>query len=197
MKYGFYDTEVVAHFMKGLLMSIPMTYSALCKDLNRHYGVIQEIQKRFELPVFKGAAYSESYAVFLQKIIHLRILSVSFENLMELWRLECALMRVLHADSTGSPTWFLDSCGSKGHTSRRLFLSNFDIGTAMPSGAIQLGLNFSAAAPELFSGSEMGEDGLVILNDYLTAFARVRDSIAGEVGTVRSALALAARVTKK
>jgi hypothetical protein len=106
-------------------------------------------------------------------------------------------MRLLHADSTGSPTWFLDSCGSKGHALRRLFLSNYDIGVAVPSGAIQLGLNFSATAPELFSGSEMGEDALTILKSYLVTYARIRSSIGDETDNVRSALTIGKRVIGK
>jgi hypothetical protein len=173
------------------------TLATITTVLNRHPGVIQDIQKRFGLPVFKGAAYTDSYASFLRTIIHLRILSVSFDNLTELWRLECALMRLLHADSTGSPTWFLDSCGSKGHALRRLFLSNYDIGVAVPSGAIQLGLNFSATAPELFSGSEMGVDALTILKSYLVTYARIRSSIGDETDNVRSALTIGKRVIGK
>ena len=45
-----------------------MTFSALCTALNRHPGVIKDIQKRFGLPVFKGAAYSDSYAAFLRRL---------------------------------------------------------------------------------------------------------------------------------
>jgi hypothetical protein len=83
--------------------------------------VIQDIQKRFELPLLKGAAYSAC----LRTIIHLRIFGVSFDSLTQLWRLEKSVMRLLHADSTGSPTWFLDSCGATGRCSRRLLLGNF------------------------------------------------------------------------
>ena len=137
---------------------MPGTLSTLSKALNRHTGVIQDIQKRFELPVFKGAAYSDAYVAFLRTIIHLRIFSVSFESLTHLWHLEKAVMRLLHADTTSSPTWFLDSCGSKRHRSHRLLLSNYDLGSHLASGSVQLGLDFASATPELFTSAEMGDN---------------------------------------
>lgn len=167
---------------------MPTTLSKLCAALNRPYGVIQDIQKRFELPVLKGAAYSDAYVAFLRTIIHLRIFSVSFESLTHLWHLEKAVMRLLHADSTGSPTWFLDSCGSKRHRSHRLLLSNYDLGTHLASGSVQLGLDFSAATPELFTSAEMGEDVLQAINLYLKDYHALAPSIRAEIPNLLSAL---------
>ncbi len=74
------------------------------------------LQARFELPTFEGAGYSEAYLEFLRGIISLRVLNVSEESLRDLWRLEIKLLQLLHVDSTGSKTWFLDSCGQTGHS---------------------------------------------------------------------------------
>lgn len=38
------------------------------------------------------------------------------------------LLVMLHADSTGSPTWFLDSCGAATSPKRRLLLTNYELG---------------------------------------------------------------------
>lgn len=165
-----------------------MTFSALCTALNRHPGVIQDIQKRFGLPVFKGAAYSDAYVAFLRTIIHLRIFSVSFDSLTRLWQLEQSVMRLLHADTTGSPTWFLDACGAKGRRSRRLLLSNYDLGTHLASGSVQLGLDFSAATHELFTSAEMGEDVLQAINLYLKEYRAIALSIRAELPNLRAAL---------
>lgn len=167
---------------------MPTTLSKLCTALNRPYGVIQDIQKRFELPVLKGAAYSDAYVAFLRTIIHLRIFSVSFDSLTRLWQLEQSVMRLLHADSTGSPTWFLDSCGAKGHRSRRLLLSNYDLGTHLASGSVQLGLDFSAATHELFTSAEMGEDVFQAINLYLKDYRALALSIRAELPNLRAAL---------
>jgi hypothetical protein len=150
--------------------------------------VIQDIQKRFELPVLKGASYNDAYVAFLRTIIHLRIFSVSFDSLTRLWQLEQSVMRLLHADSTGSPTWFLDSCGAKGRRSHRLLLSNFDLGTHLASGSVQLGLDFSNATPELFTSAEMGEDVLQAINLYLKDYHALAPSIRAEIPNLRSAL---------
>ena len=167
---------------------MPVTLSKLCAALNRPYGVIQDIQKRFELPVFKGAAYSDAYAAFLRTIIHLRIFSVSFDSLTQLWHLEKAVMRLLHADSTGSPTWFLDSCGSKRRRSHRLLLSNYDLGSHIASGSVQLGLDFASATPELFTSAEMGEDVLKALTLYLKDYRAIALSLRAELPNLRAAL---------
>ena len=167
---------------------MPGTLSTLSKALNRHTGVIQDIQKRFELPVFKGAAYSDAYAAFLHNIVILRLLSISFDTLTHLWQIEKAIMRLLHADSTGSPTWFLDSCGSKRHRSHRLLLSNYDLGTHLASGSVQLGLDFASATPELFTSAEMGEDVLQAINLYLKDYHALAPSIRAEIPNLRSAL---------
>jgi hypothetical protein len=41
------------------------------------------------------------------------------------------------------------------------------IGIAIPAPALQLGLNFATAPPELFPGKEMDEDALRVLNDII------------------------------
>jgi hypothetical protein len=80
----------------------------------------------------------------------------------------CSQLRInLHVDSSGSKTWFLDSCAAITRRDRRLLLSNYDIGIAVPAHAIQLGLNFAATLPELFAGKEMGEDALRVLTDII------------------------------
>ncbi|MDD5706945.1 MAG: hypothetical protein PHR35_13565 [Kiritimatiellae bacterium] len=147
--------------------------------------MIQDIQKRFELPVLKGAGYSDSYAVFLRTIIHLRLFGIAFDQLKHLWKLEWAIMRLLHADSTGLPTWFLGSCTVTTQLSSRLLLSRFDIGVALPSGSIQLGLDFAppTKTSDLFTSTEMGEDVLYTINLYLKEHA-----LRAELPTVQSAI---------
>jgi hypothetical protein len=75
---------------------------------------------------------------FFQTVVHLRTLSITEEMLRDLWHLEKKLLVLLHADSTGSPTWFLDSCGVTTRNKRRLLLTNYELGAAVHGKGVQL-----------------------------------------------------------
>jgi len=60
----------------------------IAKALNRSAVYLQGLQKRFDLPILKGANYSGSYLLFLQTVISLRTLNISEETILELWRIE-------------------------------------------------------------------------------------------------------------
>ena len=166
------------------------SFADLVADLNRPAVYLHGLQSRFELPSFSGVGYSEAYLMFLRKLIYLRSLSISEETLRDMWHLEKKLLELLHVDSTGSPTWFLDANGAKDNPQRRLLLSNYDLGVEVPSKTLQLGLNFADKMPEFFAGKEMGEDALRVLNDYLKLNAKVRSDIAAELPVMRAALKL-------
>ena len=165
-----------------------MTLGEMAKALNRSPLYLGGLQKRFELPVLKGAGYTEAYGAFLRAIIALRTLGIAEETLLRLWKIECALLRLLHVDSAGSPTWFLDACGPTIHRKRRLLLSNYDLGVDVPAKAVQLGLDFADQRKELFAGKEMGEDALRLLNTYLDLYGRIRADVRSELPHVRKAV---------
>ena len=170
------------------------TFADLAKALNRSTVYVSGLQSRFELPMLDGAGYSEAYLAFLQTVLHLRTLSITEETLRDLWHIEKKLLVLLHADSTGSPTWFLDSCGATTSPKRRLLLTNHDMGGEVHGKSVQLGLDFTGTVPELFSGDEMGEDALRVLNDYRKLHARIRAGIKAELPQVRAAVRWAKRV---
>lgn len=170
------------------------TLGDMAKALNRSTVCLHGLQLRFELPVCEGAGYSEAYLAFLRTVVHLRALNVSEESLRDLWHLEKKLLQLLHVDSTGSPTWFLDACGQTSHPRRRLLLTNYDLGVEVPAGRLQLGLNFSKDLPELFAGKEMGEDALRVLGEYLRLYSRIRADVAAEAPLLRLAVAWAKRL---
>jgi hypothetical protein len=165
----------------------------MAEKLNRPPVMLRGLQRSFKLPVCRGAGYSESYLAFLDTVLALRTLNVTEKTLLKLWRIERKLMRMLHADTTGSPTWFLDSCGSARNRKRRLLLSHFDIGATLPSGGIQLGLAFAEPQRELFTSREMGEDVLTVLNLYAGLHDEIRDSVRAEMPRLFSALSLTKR----
>ena len=136
----------------------------------------------------KALAYSDAYLEFLTKLAHLRALSIPEAALRNLWHIEKKLLLLLHADTNGSPTWFLDACGATSHPEQRLLLSNYDIGVEIPSKTLQLGLNFSDKLPELFTGRQMGEDGLRVLHDYLQLCTRIHSDIRAELPLIRAAI---------
>ena len=163
------------------------TLGYMAKALNRSPVYLSGLQARFELPVWEGAAYSDAYLAFFRTVVYLRALFISEEAVRDLWHIERKLLALLHADSTGSPTWFLDACGQTAHRNRRLLLTNFDMGVEVPAKMVQLGLDFSGSLPELFAGKEMGEDAMRVLNDYLKLHARFRADITAELPLVRAA----------
>jgi hypothetical protein len=170
------------------------TFADLAKALNRSTVYLSGLQSRFELPNFDGAGYSEAYLAFLQTVVHLRTLSITEETLRDLWHIEKKLLVLLHADSTGSPTWFLDSSGAITSPKRRLLLTNYELGAEVQGKGVQLGLNFADTTPELFAGLEMGEDALRVLNDYRKLHSRIREDVGAELSQVRTAAVWARRL---
>jgi hypothetical protein len=162
--------------------------------LNRPAVVITGIQSRFGLPTFEEAGYSDAYVAFLRTVVHLRTLGIAEERLLRLWTLEKKLLQLNHADSTGSKTWFLDSCGAITHRDRRLLLSNYDLGTAVLARALQLGLNFTKELPELFAGTDMGEDALRVLNEIIPLHSAIRADVAAELPHLRETVKWAAHL---
>ncbi len=172
------------------------TLGDMAKVLNRSAVHLRGVQARFELPVLEGAGYADAYLAFFRTVVFLRVLNVPEESLRTLWRLEKKLLQLLNMDSaaTGSPTWFLDACGRTTHPRRRLLLTNHDLGVDLPSGTLQLGLNFATELPELFAGKAMGEDALRVLGEYLKLYGRIQADMGAEVSIVRAATRWAVRL---
>jgi len=164
------------------------TLAAIAKTLNRPVVYLRGLQERFELPSFGGAGYPAAWLNCVRTIVYLRILNIPEETLRELWHLEKKLLQLLHMDTTGSPTWFLDACGQKSHPDRRLLLTNCHLGTSLrAAAAVQPGLNFSPRAPEFFPSTAMGEDALAVLRDCLKIHVRIHSDITAELPVVRAA----------
>jgi hypothetical protein len=173
------------------------TLADMAKTLNRPTVYLAGLQARFELPVLPGAGYSEAYLAFLQSVVHLRSLNVPEDALRDVWHLEKKLLQMLHVDSTGSPTWFLDACGQTTHPRRRLLLSNHDLGVEIHARMLQLGLNFTEGLPELFASKEMGEDALRVLGEYLKLHVRIQAEATAELPQLRATLAWAKRLGER
>ena len=164
------------------------TLSEMASRLSRSTVYVSGLQKRFELPVLGGAAYSPAYVAFLRGLIFLQTFNVKEETLRDLWQLEKKLLQLLHVDATGSPTGFLDSCGPTAHTKRRLLLSNHDLGVEIHTRMLQPNLQFTAGSPELFAGQEMGEDALRVLSEYIKLHTGICAGVQAERPLVREAL---------
>jgi hypothetical protein len=176
-------------------MPAPHTLADIAKALNRTAVVISGLQDRYELPPSDASGYSDAYLAFLRAVVYLRTLGIAEERLLRLWHLEKKLLQLLHVDSTGSKTWFLDSCGAITGRDRRLLLTNYDIGIAVPAHALQLGLNFAEKTRELFAGKEMGEDALRVLNDIIPLQAATRADVAAELPHLRQTIKWATRLS--
>ena len=160
----------------------------MAANLNRSTVYLSGLQKRFELPTFEGVTYPDAYLEFFRTVVYLRTFGISEETLRDLWVLEKKLLTLLHVDSTGSPTWFLDACGRTTHRERRLMLSNFDLGISLGAREVQTGLDFSDRLPELFEGKVMGEDALRIWDDCLKHQKSIHSGVRSELLRVRDAV---------
>lgn len=168
----------------------------MAKTLNRDVVYLSGLQKRFALPAYEGATYPEAYLEFLRTVVYLRTFGISEESLRDLWILEKKLLTLLHADSTGSQTWFLDACGRTKHQERRLMLSNFDLGIPLAAREVQTGLDFSDRLPELFEGKAMGEDALRLLDECLKLEKGILKDVRSELPHVRAATKWAGHLPK-
>ena len=169
-------------------MPAKMTLGEMAKALNRPAVYLTGLQRRFELPVLEGAAYSYAYFGFLRTLVHLRILGIAEELLLELWKTEKHLLQLLHFDTTGSPTWYLDQCGQGNHTDRRLLLSKHDMGPEYEHRMLQPHLDFSVAPRGLFSSKEVGDDVLLVLGRYRDLCADLCAAAAEEAPQLRATL---------
>lgn len=173
-----------------------LSLADLSKALNRPAVYISGLQTRFELPQLHSIADSKAVLEFLRGIIALRAFNVPEESLRDLWRLEKKLLQLVHADSAGSPTWYLDACGQGADRRRRLLLSNYDVGMDLTAGALQLGLDFASRPTELFAGKEMGEDAMRVLAQCVAINQKIFRQIKSELPGIRSAINWAAPLAK-
>jgi hypothetical protein len=172
------------------------TLADMATNLNRSTVYLSGLQKRFELPACEGAGYPDAYLEFFRTVVYLRTFGVSEESLRDLWILEKKLLTLLHVDSTGSRTWFMDACGRTTHRERRLMLSNFDLGIPLNAREVQTGLDFSDRLPELFEGKAMGEDALRVLDECLKLEKTILKDVRAELPHVREAVKWAAHLPK-
>jgi hypothetical protein len=168
----------------------------LAKALNRPAVYLSGLQTRFDLPPLQTIRNSHSLLEFLRAIIALRAMNVSEESLRDLWRLEKKLLQLLHVDSAGSPTWYLDACGLLTDRHRRLLLSNYDLGLDLTACGLQLGLDFANRPAELFAGKEMGEDAIRVLTQIVHMNGAIHRQIKSELPHIRSAINWAAPLVK-
>lgn len=169
-------------------MAAGMTLGEMAKALHRPAVYLLGLQKRMDLPVLEGAAYSPAYFALLRKIVHLTLLGVAEKDLLDLWRTEKHLLQLLHLDATGSPTWYLDECTRVRHSDRRLLLTNQDLGPEFKARILQPQLDFDARPRGLFSHKEAGDDERRVLERYLELYGRLQAVAAAEAAQLRNAL---------
>jgi hypothetical protein len=169
-------------------MPVKMTLGEIAKALNRPIVYLMGLQRRFELPVLDGAAYSGAYFALFRKIVQLRVLSVPEDVLVDLWKTEKHLLTLLHFDNPRSSTWFLDQCERNGNLDRRLMLTHHDMGLEFANRMLQPQLDFDPSASGLFSHREAGDDVLHVLGRYRKLAAAVVSTAEAEASTLRASL---------
>ena len=167
-------------------MASHISIAEMAKALNRPVVYLVGLQKRFELPVCES--YSAAYVEFLRKIVHLRIMGVSEDRLVDLWKTEKHLLDLLHFKGDGTPTWFLDECTHAGHRERRLLLTHHDMGEGFNSKTVQPGLDFNPSSGGLFTQREIGDDALRVLGQYRKLANEVLAIVEAESDQLRAAV---------
>lgn len=178
------------------------TLAALCRTLGRDALYVRNLQRLLELHVPEGGeGYSPAYVAFMEKITALRALHVPQSDITELFAVEKKILVLLHVDTlTNSPTWYLDDCGACDEKAPseagRLLLSGYRLGFSLDAEAVQHSLDFGPRNPELFKGTDMGEDIRRVVDKYLGLLGGVRQRIAKEKPVLENALSWAGRVLK-
>lgn len=171
-------------------MSKTYTFSELCTSLKKPQVYVRNLQTGLDMySAVNGERYSEPYFRFFQKIVALRTLNISLEDIRDLFIKEKRIMEMLHVDTASdSPTWFLDNCEFDGRSDSRLFLTSYDLGVPLYSGQVQPQLNFEGERKELFTGPAMGEDVREFCKVYWRQLEKLKRRIQDEKQVLRNAL---------
>lgn len=179
-----------------------LPFQELCEVLGKEPFYVRNLQRQLELPVPKDhTGYSESHAIFLEKVVALRAFHIAPDDIKELLDTEMKILRMLHVDSlTPSPTWHLEGCSGaefEEPAADRLLLTGYRLGFALDAQAIQHTLDFGQRNPELFKGSEMGEDLRQVLRKYHAVVDRIKGRIVREKPVLENALEWARRILRR
>ena len=159
------------------------------------------LEKLFSLPVLKSnQKYSDGHRLFLEKIINLKTLGVSNDDIVKLLVLEKTILHLLQIDSLNdAPTWYLDHCAnrySKKSKSFVLMLTDFEMENVGQS--LQGSLDFAGAQKkELFKATEMGEDVNRAIGKYRELEGRILVIVEREVAVTQKATDWARSVLRK
>lgn len=166
--------------------------------LGREYPYIHSLQRHLELHIpTKGDGYSQSYVIFMEKVVSLRALHVPQDEIKDLFETEKKVLRLQHVDSlTPSPTWYLDACAGANSDDNhhndpapdRLLLSGYRLGFDVTADIVQPTLDFGKRHAELFKGHEMGEDIRQILRKYRAQLDAIRRRVEKERPVLENAL---------
>jgi hypothetical protein len=173
----------------------PETYTLaeVCGALGKGRTYIRRLQQALELPIPSSqAGYSESYTVFLRKVLALRTFSVPLEDICDLLKKEKRILELLHFDTMHEdPHWYLDGNTNHENSEHGLLLTGFDLGFPLSAEVIQANLSFRQREAELFDAREMGEDVRVVLRLYTRLLERIRARVENERHVLEDALAWA------
>ena len=178
------------------------SFADLCRMVGKDPFYVQSLQRHLGLYVApKDAGYSQSYLIFLEKIVSLKAFHVPQDHIRELFEMEKKILCLLHVDSLSrSPSWYLDACDGSDDDEApadRLWLTGHRLGFPMDAPAVQHALDFGERDAELFKGKEMGEDIGRVLNKYLHLLRGMKDHLAKEKPVIENALYWTRRFLKQ
>gem|GEM_PF-307476 len=168
-------------------------YTHFCQLLGKSGPYIRGLQRDLGLPIRSGGKeYSDAYLRFMETVVALRTFNVPMNDISDLFEKEKKILQLLHFDSMeDSPTWYMAPRNSNGHTENHLLLTGQDLGFPITSDAVQANLNFREKEPELFAGTEMGEDVRRVLKLYVKRLCKIDERVRSETPVLEDALAWA------
>jgi hypothetical protein len=179
------------------------SHNQLCAALGKPSLYVHNIQKYFSLPVLKAdEKYSEGHKMFLERIINLKTLGVSSDDIVKLLVLEKTILHLLQIDSLNeSPTWYLDHCSDRYLKRNKpfvLMLTDFELEDSPLGQSMQGSLDFAEAHPkELFKAADMGEDINRAIEKYRELEGRILAIVDREVGVTQKATDWAKSILRK
>ncbi|MDA1044511.1 MAG: hypothetical protein O3C57_04735 [Verrucomicrobia bacterium] len=166
------------------------SFSQMCRALGKSTRYIRSLQTAIGLYIApRGEPYTQSYLVFMRKVVSLRAFSVPIADINELLIKERKILEMLNVDSmSNSPIWFMAQKHSRVQSKTHLLLTGQNLGFDIAGGDVQCNLDYRTHNAELFDRKEMGENIHRAIDLYLDILNTVNKRVRSERAVLKSAL---------
>lgn len=166
------------------------TFSQMCRMLGKSTRYVRSLQTAIGLYIPEpGELYTQSYLVFMRKVVSLRAFTVPIADINELLIKERKILEMLNVDSmTDSPIWFMAKSKPSVHSRTHLLLTGHNLGFDIAAGDVQCNLDYRTHEAELFGRKEMGENIHHAIALYLEILRTIDKRVRSERAVLKNAL---------